>query len=202
MKARALFSAALFAAILPAAAQAQVANPFSLEVRGGAGVPTGEFGKELETGWSAAVNGSFRFTPSLGVYAGYSYTDFGMDVSGFFDEFDVPVSGVDLSMVSSGFDAGVIAYIPGVSMVEPWVRGGVILHQMQFKASAEGMSASEKGDFALGFEVGGGVAVPITPRISITPGVTYRSYKPKFEGESSNEAMTDLGLDVGIRIRF
>jgi len=201
MKIRAMFSAALFAAILPAAVQAQ-ASPFSAELRGGAGVPTGDFADGAKTGWGLGANVQFRFMPALGAYASYSYNRFGTERSEF-DDLDFPGSAsMDVNIVDSGFGAGLIAYIPGAPMLEPWVRGGVILNQLSVNMSGGGGSESFSFDRGLGFELGGGLAIPVAPRVSLTPGLIYRSHKPKFDGETSDEALTDVSIDIGLRIRF
>jgi opacity protein-like surface antigen len=202
MKTLRVFCAGLaLAAAAPLAAQAQqAAGPLQFELRGGAGVPTGEFGEGLKTGWGINANAAYFVTPVIGIYAGYSYSRFGIkDADWEVEEADLDF-GFDVT--DSGIGLGAIVNVPGVPSLAPWIRGGLVYHKLGFEVSGSGGSASVKGDAALGFEVGGGLAIPVAPRISITPGVGYRQFRPRFDGETADEAVTDLTFDIGVRIRL
>jgi hypothetical protein len=190
MKLRLVLSAALFAAVAPVAAQAQV-SPFSVEVRAGAAIPTGDWAKDdgetwVNTGYGFDVTAMYRVVPMFGVYGGFNYTSFGVK----------ELSGADVN--DSGFSVGLHVDVTDMGMMQPWFRVGGMFNQYQTKFGG----ASFTTDRGFGFEAAGGVAVPVTPMISITPGVSFRSHKPKFEGETSDEALSYLGLSIGGRVSF
>lgn len=193
---------ALAAVALAGSAQAQVmpVSPFSVEVRGGLAFPTGELDDVADNGITVGANGTFMFTPMLGLYAGFTYNSFSLG-----EEFEA--LGVDGSVNDYGFDAGVKAMFATPTLpVSPFLKGGLVYHKLDldFEDFELGEEEVLDGEFALGFEVGGGVMVPLGPRLSFTPAVTYSSYKPKFEGqeEEDEENVSSFRVDVGLNIRF
>jgi opacity protein-like surface antigen len=193
-----LLAGALAAAALAAPARAQLPSitPFSLEVRGGAALPTGDFGELASTGWTAGITGQLNFTPMLGVYAGYSMSGFPVN-----DDFEG--ADKDLNMNDRGFNAGLRAsFAPLAAGLAPWVKGGLVYNELEFEA--DGLSITT--DSQLGFEVGGGLSFPLGPRISITPGVTYTSYSLT-DDEDDDWDLPDLDVsyvkvDIGLNFRI
>jgi hypothetical protein len=174
----------------PAAVVAQ--TPFSVEVQAGVVVPTGDFADEFATpGVGIGANVAYRVIPMLDIYAGYSWQRFGAD--------DAASEGTDLDIDDSGFALGGRLNFPGMGL-GPWVRAGVILHELKISGSDGGFSASLTSDRAVGFEVGAGLSFPVAPKISLTPGVTFRTYEPEFDGESADESVTYFGLHLGGQI--
>lgn len=194
MKAVRTLAAALGLAVLvPAAAQAQI-SPFSVEARVGAAIPTGDFADGVTTGFGFDANVAYRVMPMLELYGGYSWTRFGFDDDEEFDE--------DVNMDDSGFAVGARVMFAGVPGIDPWVRGGVILHQLKTSFSEGPVSGSFTTDRAAGFEAAAGVAIPVAPRVALTPAVTFRTYTPKFDGESFDSSVQYVGLHLGGRISF
>jgi opacity protein-like surface antigen len=217
----------LSAALLMAAPAAEAqTSPFSLEVRGRAAFPTGDFGEEeqdgsgIKTGWGGSIEGIFQATPILGLYAGYSYTRFPTDLGSVEEELEGFVDDVSVDATDAGLDAGIRATLPltlgnggGV-----FVRGGVVYHQLGVELSddleefleefSEGLFDPDELDseWSLGYQVGAGVLVPLGPRLSASVGATYTAYEPEFEqqGDLTVEAndVTYLSAEVGLRIRF
>jgi opacity protein-like surface antigen len=203
------------------AAEAQT-SPFSLEVRGRAAFPTGDFGEEqdgagIETGWGGNIEGIFQATPVLGVYAGYGYTRFPTDLGQIELITDEDVS---VDVTDKGLDAGVRATLPltlgnggGV-----FVRGGVVYHQLGVELSddleelleelGEGLFDPDEleSEWSLGWQLGAGVLVPLGRRLSATVGATYTRYEPQFEeqGGVTIEAddVTYFSAEVGLQIRL
>jgi hypothetical protein len=182
----ALFVVLGLALAAPAAVQAQ--SPFSVEVHAGVVVPTGDFADIATTGFGFGAHAAYQVMPMLDLYAGYSWQRFGVE-----DEFNG-----DLDLDDSGFAVGARVNLMGMPGFDPWIRGGVILHEI--KISEGGFSLTS--DRAVGFEVAAGLAFPIAPRVSITPAVTFRTYSPEFEGESLDESVSYFGVQVGGRIAF
>jgi opacity protein-like surface antigen len=188
----------LAAAALAGSAQAQAipVSPFSVEVRGGLAFPTGDLDDIADNGITVGANGSYMFTPMLGLYAGFTYNAFSL-----LDEAED--AGVDGSINTYGFDAGVKAMFATPTLpVTPFLKGGLVYHKVELDVDDLDLGEEGDSDFGLGFEVGGGVMVPLGPRLSFTPAVSYTSFKPKFDGEDTDESVTSFRVDVGLNIRF
>jgi opacity protein-like surface antigen len=202
MKKTPIALAALAAAALAGAAQAQTApvSPFSLEVRGGLALPTGDFGDLVDNGYTVGAEGNFMFTRQLGVYAGFTYNAFSL---GEFAE----AFGADGELRDYGFNGGVTAMFATPTLpVTPFLKGGLVYHKAEINFDDDELNGDDDdSEFGLGFEVGGGVMIPLGPRLSFTPGIMYSSYKPGDEDDTGDDNDLDLShirLDVGLRIRF
>ena len=184
------FSLALVAGVLAASsASAQSILPFSAEIRGGIGIKNGEF-READTDINTASGGvgfggnvAFDFLPGVAVYGGYDrYV------------FNATVLGVDADYVDQGFVAGarIAPPIAGLLGFRPWARGGVIFHDMELTG------VDEKSDRSTGFEIGGGIDIPLGMVLSFTPGVIFRSYSPSF-GTAEDGSVKYFDLSVGLK---
>jgi opacity protein-like surface antigen len=190
-----LVAASSFAA--PAHAQLPNFTPFSAEVRGGLAFPTGDFGESEEdvgsvkSGYSVGANVTYHFMPLLGVYAGYTYNNFG-------------VEGLDeLEVIDQGFGLGVRAAIPTPLIpIDPYVKAGLVFNQLGFEFEGDDDILVDS-DRSLGFEIGAGVGIGLGPKLSFTPQVTYTSYEPKYDGENEDDfKVQHVRVDVGLRIRL
>ncbi len=173
----AVFAAALLAAVVPAArAEAQLPIPLSVEGRLDYAVPTGDFDDQVaENGIGVGAGVSLGVVPGLGVYGTYSNTRFG---GGLFDDEEPDAK-------DAGFSVGLTAALPGAAGLAPWIGAGAVFHTLEINGSEAGI------DEDVGFEVGGGIAVPITPNMRLTPGVGYRRY-----GVDIQRPLVDLEMDV------
>jgi opacity protein-like surface antigen len=192
---------ALAAVALAGSAQAQAmpVSPFSVEVRGGLAFPRGDLDDIADSGISVGANGTYMFTRQLGLYAGFTYNAFGLP-----DEADD--LGIDGSVNTYGFDAGVKAMFASPTLpVTPFLKGGLVYHKVELDVEELDLGDEDDSDFGLGFEVGGGLMVPLGPRLSFTPAVSYTSFKPSFEGDEGDDeadSITSFRVDVGLNIRF
>jgi hypothetical protein len=161
-----LFALPVLLGATPAAAQLAglAGTPVSLEGRLFAAIPTGSFGDNVGTGLGWGVEGAFNFTPRLAVYGGYSRARFGDDRAGVGD------------MTDAGLNLGLRGTLPALSLLSPFLRGGLVLHEL---------SGSRQTDREVGFELGGGIAIPISPRFSINPSLSYLQYSPDTGGNVS-----------------
>jgi opacity protein-like surface antigen len=161
------------------AAQAQVTTPFSIEVRGGLALPTGDLKDEdVTSGVALSVNGQFRFNPMFAAYAEFNWAQFGVE-----DADDVDVT-------DQGFGGGVIANFNAGS-VQPFLKAGVTVNQLT-------VDEIDAEDEQIGFRVGGGLSVPLGNRMSVTPGVTYTQYGI----EDADFDVSHLTVDVGLKINL
>jgi hypothetical protein len=186
--------AAAFA--VPAHAQLPNVTPFSFEVRGGLAFPSGDFGEtaddvgQVESGITYGANATFHFMPMLGVYAGYTRNQFGVEG---LDELDV---------IDQGFSGGLRLAIPTPLIpIDPYIKAGVVYNELSFEFDGSGEDFVDS-DRSLGFEVGAGIGIGLGPKLSFTPQVTYTRYEPKYDGESDDFKVEHIRLDVGLRLRL
>lgn len=191
-----LVAAAAFAA--PAQAQLPNVTPFAFEVRGGLVFPTGDFGDpdaedvgSIESGTTLGANVTFHFMPMLGIYAGYTRNQFGVEG---LEELDV---------IDQGFSGGLRFAVPTPLLpIDPYVKAGLVYNQLSFEFDGDDEEFIDS-DRSLGFEVGAGVGIGLGPKLSFTPQVTYTSYAPKYDGENDDDfKVQHIRLDVGLRLRL
>src|SRR5215218_1251044 len=164
MKIRTVLAPALvLSAALATRAHAQNTLPVSFELRGGASIPTGDFADGVQTGWSLGGSVLYAPRPNLALYAGFQHDDFSLD-----DDADVD-EGTDVGIQDDGLRAGarVSLLLAGLGSVRPWAEGGVLFNRTTVSASDGDVSASVDSDWALGFEVGAGLAFDVSPKVSI-----------------------------------
>jgi outer membrane autotransporter protein len=167
-------------------------SPLSLEVRAGVAVPTGDFADIAETGFTVGGDVGFMFTPTLSAYVGGSYNSFAAS-----DDFRalLGLAGVqadDISYNLYGGDAGLKATFGNGRGFTPFLKGGVVYYTAELGGADLGDDVEEDKEWELGFEVGGGLAFPLGPRVSVTPAVSYTT-------------IDDLNFvrgQVGLNIRF
>lgn len=165
-------------------ARAQSLLPFSVEGRAGLAFPTGDFGRDLSTGYALGANVGFNVIPLVTLYGGYSYITF--DLAD-----DVPGSGEDTWDVS-GFDAGARVNLPMIGF-SPYLRGGVVYYDSE-------LSGTDFGESNLGFQVGAGLDFPLGAVVSITPEVSYVQVDA---GDVAGPDKTSfVRVDFGLRARL
>jgi hypothetical protein len=96
-------------------------------------------------------------------------------------------AGREVDVTTQGFGGGV-ALRPGRL---PWLRAGVL----RYSATVRSDGRDDAVDPSLGFEVAGGVSVPVAARVRLLPGLYFRS-------QAGDERTTVVGLDVGLRVAF
>jgi hypothetical protein len=164
-------------------AAAQSPIPLAVEARLGAAVPTGALADHAETGVGVGVTATLQLVPNYGLYAGWSRTSFNLAEPG-------------ARAIDSGFSIGLTAAYPGIFGVTPWLGSGVLIHDLD----VEGV-AVPAGDSSVGFEVGGGIVVPVAPRVRLTPGLGFRWYNAPFVGDA-NARISYLSAGVGLNFSF
>ncbi|HVG45086.1 MAG TPA: outer membrane beta-barrel protein [Longimicrobium sp.] len=197
-----LVPALLLGAALAQPAAAQTVLPLSFEVRGGVVIPRGDFDDGANTGWSVGGTIHYRVAPMVSVYGGFEHAAFTVDD-------DEDFEGVDADITDQGFRLGARFDVPLGSMtgIGPWVEGGATFNQTSIGLSDGSTSLDVDSDRGVGFEVGAGLSFAVAPKISITPGVRYRSHKAKFSDPDggTEEAEVDVNyfsIDLGVHIRL
>lgn len=186
MKKLATGAAALAAAALlagPAAAQLPTFTPFAFEARAGVAVPQHDLADFAGTGYSLAGSITYHAFPVVGFYAGASRATFSVDDA-------------DGDFVDQGVEVGARIGIPTPLIpIDPWIKGGVVYHQLKLSNGG----TDDLDDWGTGFEVGAGLGFGFGP-VSITPGVTYQSYK--IDDGTDDATAASVRAEIGVRIRI
>lgn len=185
----------------PQEARAQGPAGVSLEARIGVGFPTGAFGDDenTESGIGLGTSAAVRILPALSLYGGYERYTFGIDTG---------TSEVDANVIDEGFSAGAMIF-PPVPLVGlyPWLRAGALFHTVDVDVDSRLLpdlgNEFNESDRSLGFELGAGLDLPLTVNISLTPGVIFRSYEPRFDGDNADrDNISYLSGGLGLRFQF
>jgi hypothetical protein len=182
----------------PAAAQLPGGAWVSAEVQPVLGSPRGDFaavGVGASGGSGFAAGGALGLGP-VGVYAEYQRIRFDCARCGEAD--------LDDAVTDMGWEAGLLVRGPRLRLpVRPWLRGGMIQHQLLFA----GIGARAASDPSTGVAFGGGLDLPVYRFVQITPSVTYQSYQASFDFHDEalptrNTDVSYLIYRVGLAVRF
>ena len=92
--------------------------PLSLEARGGAALPAGEFRDAVQGGPAGEVSATWHALPLAGVYGAYQWNRFSWD-------------GMEGHATDAGFAVGIRIAIPTPLLpIDPWIRAGVVAHRL------------------------------------------------------------------------
>lgn len=145
---------------------AEAQDRWSLEFRPGANFATTGLGDaDLKTGFGAEATVAYRFLPSLGVYAGWSWNRFNADQS---------FAGNETDFEETGYTYG-LQFIHPIhdSKISYLIRAGGLWNHIE----VEGTNGERIADSGHGFGWQGevGLALPLGDRWRIQPGIRYRS---------------------------
>ena len=177
------------------AAQAQ-SLPLSIELRGGAGIPSGDWNEEdiAETalGFGAAVK--FAATPMVGIYGGWDRFSFGTDEDAFSS---------DVTLKDSVFRLGADVNVPAATLpVAPFVTAGIVYGKTEAESEGEGGSSSYETDSSIGFEGAVGVQFGAGP-VQVRPAVGYRSRSVEYPGSGQfaiDETLSYITFVIGVSL--
>jgi opacity protein-like surface antigen len=191
----------LGAAALAQPAHAQTILPLSVEARGGVALPQGDFADGIGTGFTVGGAVHYRIAPMVSLYGGYDYSRFSTDSNADF-------GGADANVTDDGFRVGARFGVPlgGLTGVGPWVEGGATLNKTSIHVSDSSSGLSFDSDRSVGYEVGAGLSFNVAPKVSLTPGVRYRSHTANFgddgEGGESKVDANYFSIDLGVHIHL
>jgi hypothetical protein len=144
-------------------------------------------GTGVGAGAGAVVSGSL-----VGVYGSYSYLRFGCG--------SCAENGLD-GLAAFGWEGGLQVTSPvRVARVRPWLRGGVLAHQLRVTGNGTGKTSP----VAAGVAIGTGTDLPLG-RLQLAPSVRFSTFPAEFEfsGLSGRATqVTYLSASVGLAYRF
>lgn len=167
---------------------AQAGPPlWNAEVRTGVAFRSPPFSRSNveDPGIGGSVRLQYRAFPSAVIYTGYELYRF--RVGPVDPKLGLAVEPAS-SLTSHGAVAGVELRLHEASAIRPWVRTGMLSHRQLVR----GTRGSTHSDWRLGFEIGGGVHLPMSKAILLTPGVRYVRH-----GDTSY-----LSPEVGLGVRL
>jgi hypothetical protein len=189
-------------ALAPSRAPAQLLPGVTIDVeaRPLVGVPVGDFGTAEDgiaatPGYGGAIGARVGLGP-FAVYGDYQALRFGCD--------ECAVAELDDRALDTGWEVGVELGVPFLPLVpvKPWVRGGVVGHQLGL--SDDG--ASLTSDQSTGFAVSAGASVPLLlTGLRLAPRIGYTSYTADFHFEQLPDrgtTVTYVTAGLGLVYRF
>jgi hypothetical protein len=179
-----LLMTTLAAGLVMCGAHGADAQGLSVSLRGGGGLPVGEFAKAAtsdegamiagaKNGFGYGLDATLSFTRSIGVYAGFDQVAFTCEDA---------ACGRDGEYTMGGFTAGLQLAPLQVAGITPWVRGGVTFNELRGTYGNDGNRVSS--DRAPGYEVGAGINVPLLGVLSSPPrcGTSGRAPRSRCRG--------------------
>jgi hypothetical protein len=195
------------AAALTGLSSVLAAQGISLGLRGSGNFPTGQFSQTDQAAASSTViqgaKSGFGYGLDaalslgfIGVYAGFDHVQFDCETT---------TCQTDGKYTLQGVTAGVKLAMPSVSLLHPYVKGGVTFNNLQGGYGGQSSNVLT-ADRAPGYEVGVGADVSFLGILSFSPQVRYigQNLKAKIPGVSApaatgtavNYMTADLGLSV------
>ncbi len=202
------------AASIGFAASAANAQSLSIALRGTGSFPTGDFAQASSSA-SASANGALiegaksgfgygldvgiGFGP-IGAYAGFDHVKFDCNTG---------TCNSNGNYTLEGVSAGLKLYMPSVSMLRPFIRGGATFNDLQGSyggQTANGLSTDHTPGYELG--LGADIGLPSFGLVSLSPELRYigQNLKAKIPGVTVSSTATpnqgvnyfrfDLGLSV------
>lgn len=187
------------------------AQLFYLGVRGGAGIPTGGFGEAAPPSSDEALRGAraglgygldagVSLGPLLGLYAATDRIDFDC-----LPQSCASSGKYKLKGVSGGVRLGIP--LPLVQLPKPWVKAGITYNEMTGTLAGAPAGTKITTSKRPGYELGGGVDVPVMSFFSITPQIRYVRQKLKYQAPASGSSTGGTReanyytFDLGFRFR-
>jgi opacity protein-like surface antigen len=204
--------AACLATSESAEAQFRVRKP-QLGVFGGATLPRGTFGEDVELGWNAGALFKVRLTRTLdaridGTYVKFGTTDIEFDNATVESNSDL-LYGTLVGELNLGADS---AAYPGDNSVSPYINAGLGMYRLKFDGSCTDAPAAPGSctgfidtneDTNIGITVGAGANVPLS---GIPAFAEFRYHRfgtvfPINQSGGNRQAATMFTVSVGIKIR-
>jgi len=189
-------------------ASALTAQAISIGLRGTGSFPTGSFSQAQTspTSADAAIEGA-KSGFGYGLDAGLSVGPVGVYASFDHIKFDCETATcqTDGKYTLQGVTGGVKLFLPHVSIVRPYIKGGVTFNDLQGGYGGQSSNALTT-DHAPGYEVGGGFDLSFLGVFSFCPQVRYvgQNLKAKIPGviapAATGQAVNYFTFDAGMSV--
>lgn len=193
----------LSALVGPAAAAAQDSPPtpvrggFSLGLRLGPAVPTGQFREDgVRDGFGYGLEAILHPSPVVAMYAGFGTAGYPPSdpLEFLYDDTTIDVMGLE-----AGFRVSPLPSLP----LSPWVGVGLVYKEIWVEGGGFIFGENNQTHHSFGWELAGGAGYAMTRRVHITPAVRFQRLSPREEIDSwSVTDANQLLMDVGIAYRF
>jgi hypothetical protein len=182
------------------------AQSLSLGLRGSGSIPTGAFSQDQSAANGAVIEGAksgFGYgldvglgLGPIGLYAGFDHVKFDCQTT---------TCRTDGKYTLQGVTAGVKLSAPPVSLVHPFIKGGVTFNDLQggYGGQSSNVLTTDKTP---GYEVGVGADVSLLGIVSITPQARYvgQNLKAKIPGvtapAATGDAVNYFSFDLGLSV--
>ncbi len=194
MRTSVLMAIALIIVSLNCKAQEKTSR-LGFELNSGVSVATNKLnGTDLNTGFGFEGIFNFRILPHAGVYAGWGWNRLGADNS---------FAGSDVCFEETGYVFGLEFKHPFFnSPLSYYLRAGGLYNHIETENS-DGDIINDSGH-GLGYQLAGGINLPLSTKWSLTPGIKYNSLSrdTDFEGETIQLNHNYLSFRIGINKKF
>ncbi len=203
-----MWKCALIAGLVLASSQELRAQLFYVGIRGGAAAPTGTFSKtnpEAADQFLQEAGPGFGYGVDAGIGAGF----LGLYASADRIQFECANDpcGAAGRYKLSGVAGGIRIGIPLFPLIKPWVKGGFVVNDLTGTLSGDASATRIETARRPGYEMGGGIDIPVAGFFSVTPQVRYVRQRLKYRLEPGGIAGTgakDVNyytFDIGLRLR-
>jgi hypothetical protein len=176
------FVVAAFFGVFASPAAAQSGPPLAFQISAGVPVPLGEFGDLAGSGYGLSFGAGFQFLPDVAVSASYSWARFPSEVLGG-------------DLTDAGFTLGVSGVLSSLNVpVLPWAGFGVSIHRLRISDAED--QPDQPGP---GFTLSGGVLVPITTSLRLSPSLSFLRYRSPIPGR---EETVVSHLTAGVAVNY
>jgi len=195
MKTKKLIAVVILAMLTASSFAQQKEKRFGFELSGGASFATKNlYDASLKTGLGFEGIFHYRFMPYTGVYAGWGWNKFSADAS---------FAGDNMDFEETGYVFGLQFKHPfGTSPVSYYLRAGGLYNHIEIE-NEEGDITEDTGH-GFGWQLAGGVDLPLGRNWSLTPGVKFNSLSRDLdmEGTSAQLDLNYISVRVGILKKF
>lgn len=195
MKTKALLSLAIFSLITSSGFAQESEKRFGIELSGGGSMTTNKLDEStLNPGFGFEGILHYRILSHTGVYAGWGWNRFGAEES---------FAGDQVCFEETGYVFGLQYKHPfGDSPLQYYLRAGGLYNHIETENS-EGDVINDTGH-GLGWQLAGGIDVPMGKNWSFTPGIKFNalSRDAEFEGITREMNHNYISLRIGFLKSF
>ncbi|MDF1547921.1 MAG: porin family protein [Bacteroidales bacterium] len=195
MKTKGLLLIAIFALFSINSIAQESEKRFGVELNGGVSFATSDLNDaDLKTGFGLEGLLHYRFMPHTGVYAGWGYNKFSAENS---------FAGNNADFEETGYVFGLqFKHEFGASPLAYYLRAGALYNHIEIENN-EGDIIEDTGH-GFGFQLAGGIDIPLGSNWSLTPGVKFNSLSRDLDAGTNtlDIKLNYLSVRIGILKKF